>query len=391
VKSPEPGRRRRTRRRSLFSQAGPFVIRAYTAGQRIELERNPRYWRRDAQGGALPYLDRLTIEITPSQSAEMLKFEAGETDVISSELRPDDIPAVRRLADAGRARLHDLGVGTDADFLWFNLAPNGPSRVVVDGVPPRPWMARTEFRQAISHAVNRQQFVDTVMLGAGAPVYGPVTPGNRQWAVPDLPTTPHDPARARALLEGIGLRDRNKDGILDAEDGTPVRFAVFTQRGHALRERAAAVLKQDLQKIGIQVDVSPLDLPALRERLTSGVYEAAYFGILASDLDPAVMLDFWLSRGLFHLWQPRQPTPATPWERQIDELMAKVMASADQADRKRAFDQVQRIFAAEQPAIYFAAPTIVIATSTRLVNAQPALLRPQVLWSPDELAVRAAK
>jgi peptide/nickel transport system substrate-binding protein len=368
---------------------GPFVLKAYTPGQRIEFERNAKYWRKDERGETLPYLDRLTIEIVPNQAAEMLKFEAGQADLLSSELRPEDMSAARKLADARKMRLHDLGVGLDSDFLWFNLTPKGPTTTVVDGAPARPWLGRREFRHAIAHAINRQQFVDTVLLGAGSPVYGPITPGNREWAASDLPSWPYDPAKAGALLDELGLKDGNKDGMRDADGkGTPVRFGLFTQKGHALRERAAAVIKEDLRKIGIQVDVTALDLPALRERIGTGVYDAIYFGILASDRDPAVNMDFWLSRGSFHVWNPGQTTPATPWEKEIDALMLQSTATTEQAERKRLFDQVQKIVATEQPVLHFAAPTIIVATSARVLNAQPALLRPQILWAPDTLAVR---
>jgi peptide/nickel transport system substrate-binding protein len=170
--------------------------------------------------------------------------------------------------------------------------------------------------------------------------------------------------------------------------GTPARFGLFTQKGHATRERAAAVIKEDLRKIGIQVDVTALDLPALRERIGSGVYDAIYFGVLASDRDPAVNLDFWLSRGAFHVWNPGQTTPATPWEKEIDALMQKNASALDPAERKKLFDQAQNVLATEQPVLHFAAATTIIAASERVLNAQPALLRPQVLWAPDTLAVR---
>ena len=368
---------------------GPFVLKSYTPGQRLEFERNPKYWRKDEHGEALPYLDRMTIEITPTQSAEMLKFEAGQADILSSELRPEDIAAARKLAEAKKVKLHDLGIGLDADFLWFNLTPKGPTTTVVEGAPARPWLGKREFRLAVAHAIDRQQFVDTVLLGAGAPVYGPVTPGNKEWIAADLPTYPYDPAKAGALLDELGLKDVNNDGIRDIDSkGTPARFGLFTQKGHAARERAAAVIKEDLRKIGLQVDVTPLDLPALRERIGTGVYDAIYFGILASDRDPAVNLDFWLSRGAFHVWNPGQATPATPWEKEIDALMQKNASTLDQAERKKLFDQVQKIYAGEQPALYFAAASTILATSSRVVNAQPGLLRPQILWAPDTLAVR---
>ncbi len=95
-------------------------------------------------------------------------------------------------------QLHDLGVGLDSDFLWFNLTPKGPTTTAVEGAPARPWLGRREFRHAIAHAIDRQQFVDTVLLGAGAPVYGPITPGTASGSRPTCRPIPTiRPRRAR--------------------------------------------------------------------------------------------------------------------------------------------------------------------------------------------------
>ena len=70
-----------------------------------------------------------------------------------------------------------------------------------------------------------------MFLGAGVPVYGPITPANKKWYA-DLPPVPHDPARAAKELASIGLVDRNGDGVLeDDEKGRPARFALITQKG----------------------------------------------------------------------------------------------------------------------------------------------------------------
>jgi peptide/nickel transport system substrate-binding protein len=368
---------------------GPFKLHAYLPGERVEFERNPHYWRVDAHGTRLPYLDRFILEIIPSQSAEIMRLESGQADLVSSELRPDEVPAFRKMATQGRAQLFDLGPGLDPDFLWFNLKADGPSARPANGAAvARPWLGRRELRQAISYAVDRQQFVNTVFLGAGTAVYGPVTPANKEWYASDLPTYPHDLDKARALLADIGLSDRNHDGLLEANDGTPAKFTLFTQKGRPLRERAAAFLKEDLKKIGFDVEVTALEFPALIDRITHGAYDAVYFGIGATDTDPAVNLDFWLSSGAFHVWNISEPSPATPWEAQIDALMRQQMQTSDQGERRRLFRDVQRIFATETPVLCFAAPNIIVATSARLANAQPVLLQPLVLWSADTLAVQ---
>ena len=85
---------------------GPFVLRSYTPGQRVVLDRNPRYWRRDASGMALPYLDRLTLEIVPDRNAEALRLVSGQVDVLQDQIRADDYRDVKQAADAGARAAH---------------------------------------------------------------------------------------------------------------------------------------------------------------------------------------------------------------------------------------------------------------------------------------------
>ena len=154
----------------------------------------------------------------------------------------------------------------------------------------------------------------------------------------------------------------------------------------SVRERAAAVIAQDLGRLGVTVDVVPLEFGALIDRVSRMDFDAAYLGFRASDTDPGSNLDLWLSRSSFHFWNPSQPAPATAWEGRIDALMTAQVATADAAQRKRLFDEVQQIFADNVLAIYFAAPRVIIATSPRVANPRPALLEPYMLWNADTLA-----
>jgi peptide/nickel transport system substrate-binding protein len=365
---------------------GPFMVQSRTAGERLELVRNPHYWRTaGGAAGELPRLDRLTLRVLPDQQAELLALETGDLDVTFAEVRPEDLAAARRLAQAGRARLADLGVSLDADSLWFNLGPDADKRPDSE----RPWLD-ARFRRAVSLAVDRQQFVDTVMLGAGTPIAGPVTPGNRVWRNTSLAPAAYDPAQARTLLAAVGLTDRDGNGLLETRSGKPLRVELLTQIGHAMRERAASVLKEDLRAIGIEVNIAAFDAPTLGERITNGRYDATYFGFTVSDPDPTTNLDYWLSAGSFHVWHPRQKAPATPWEREIDELMHEVTTLGDQAARKARFDRVQELFAEQAPAIYFAAPNLSVVMSPRVLGGEPGAVYPFVLWRADTLAAAPA-
>jgi peptide/nickel transport system substrate-binding protein len=360
---------------------GPFVLTEHVANQRMVFTRNPHYWRRDEAGVQLPYLDRITAVITPDQDMEALRLEAGDVDVLANaDIRPEDYVRFKRLVDQDRLRLIEAGTGLDPNMLWFNLTTGGPT-------VRKPWLGRKEFRQAISYGVDRQAMANTVYLGTAVPIYGPVTPGNKKWHSSDVPTYPHNPARARELLASIGLSDRNGDGTVEDSAGQPVRFSVLTQRGHTVRERSAAVLQEQLRQIGIATDVVPLDQGAVFQKWSTADYEAIYFGVQASSTDPALNPDFWYSSGSFHPWHPNQRKPATDWERRIDELMQKQVVSPDLAERQRLFADVQRILGEELPAIYFVAPRITVAHSSRVLNAAPAVQIPHLLWNPDTLAV----
>jgi peptide/nickel transport system substrate-binding protein len=358
---------------------GPFVLAEHASGQRLTFKRNPNYWRQDEAGIQLPYLDELTIAIVADQNTEAVRMDAGDIDLMANgDLRADDYATFKRAADQGRLRLLDAGIGLDPNLLWFNLT---------DAARPRiPWLHDKRVRQAISFAIDRQAIVDTVYLGAAVPIFGPVSPGNRVWASASAPRYPHDPAKARTLLASAGFADRNNDRMLEDAGGKPIRFSVLTQKGHTARERTTAVIQNHLQQVGMMVDVVALDPTTLVNRWQQGDYESAYFGTQASSTDPALNLDFWLSSGGFHPWNPSQKTPATGWEAQIDRLMARQATAPTLEERQQLFAEVQRIFGEELPAIYFAAPKVTVAVSPRVGNPRPVQQIPQLLWSADTLS-----
>lgn len=362
---------------------GPFVLSEFKPGQRLVFGRNERYFRKDPSGVQLPYLDRIVMEVVPDQNAQRLRLETGQSDMMTDEIRPEDYAALKRATDAGRLQLRDLGEGLVPDSFWINLKPGALGKD-----PRAAWLQSEELRHAISLAVDRQAFADTVYLGAGTPVFGPVTPANKKWYWPGLPRTPHDPARAKELLAKIGLTDRNADGVLEDVRGGPARFTLSLQKGRSSQERGGVVIRDELKKIGLLVDIVPMEGNALIERLGSGRgYEAAYFQIPMS-VDHALNQEYWLSRGGFHVWHLGQKTPATDWERRIDELMAQYTSALDDRERKKAFDEVQKIFAEHVPMVHFAMPRVFVAASSRVLNLTPSAQRPQLLWSPDTIAVR---
>lgn len=364
---------------------GPFRFVRYEPGQRVVFERNPNFWRRNAAGEPLPYLDGIVLEIVPDQNAELVRLQSGAIDMLPQALRAEDIATLRPLVNERRLSLLELGVSTDPDSFFFNLRA-----AQWKGDPRGAWMPRDEFRQAISHAIDREAFAETVFLAAAVPIHGPVTPGNRTWFWPSVPRYEFSPEKARARLAAIGLENRDADEWLEDVNGVEARFNVLTFRGNTTLERSAAFVRDSLKSVGIAMDVVPLEAGALFERLTTGKFEAIFFNFSSTDLDPAMNKDFWLSSGSAHVWNIGQPTPSTPWEQEIDALMMKQAAATDFDERRRLFNEVQRIFAEHLPIIYFAAPRLYMGVSPRVGHLEPSPTRPHLLWSADTMTATGA-
>ena len=365
--------------------AGPFVFSEYQPGQRVVLDRNPHYWRMAADGKPLPYLDRIVLEVVPDQNAELLRLQSGQSDLPSDAIRSEDYLPVRRSEEQGALKLVELGVSLDADAFWFCLKPEAKKKD-----PRFAFVSRKEFRQALSHAVDREAFAQTVFLGEAVPVWGTTTPGNKAWFNPNLTRYPHDVAKAKALLAGIGLTDRNNNGVVEDERGTEARFTVITQRGVGWYERGLTVIGEAAKQIGVAFDVAPLENGAMIQRMLACDFDAIYMRLL-TDPEPAANLDFWLSSGSAHVWNREQKTPATSWEAQIDELIVQQASSLDQDQRRALFNSVQLIMAENLPMLTFAAPRMYSAHTARLRGVAPSVMRPPVLWNADSLSVADAQ
>jgi peptide/nickel transport system substrate-binding protein len=365
---------------------GPFRLKAYVPGERIVLERNPHYWKADKAGRRLPYLDELVFLLVPSEDAEVLRFKAGETDLIS-RLGADNFAALEADAAAGRYTLHDLGPGLEYSFLVFNLNTQGK----LEGVAKKQaWFRNPAFRRAVSAAVDRRGIARLVYRGRATPLGTHVTPGNKLWINAALAAPkPRSLDRARQLLSGAGFT-WNGDGALLDPSGAPVEFTMVTNAGNAVRVKIASVIEDDLRQLGMKAQLVPLDNRALLDRVfQSHDYDTAVMALGSGDADPNSEMNVWLSSGPTHMWHLGQTTPATPWEKEIDELMRSQLVTLDPAERKRKYDRVQALVAENLPIVTLVSPNLLVGARKGLGNFRPAVLDHYVLWNADELYWRA--
>ena len=359
---------------------GPFYVSDYKAGSYVLLQKNPNYWKHDAQGHSLPYIDSVRLDIQRNRDIELLRFRRGELQLINRL----DAEQFDRLQHENPAVTRNAGTGLDAEELWFNQSPAAPLSEY-----KKAWFSAKEFRQAISMAINRADLSRIVFAGYAKPAYGPVSPSNRFWFNAALEDPKYDPQGALRLLARAGFRYENE--LLKDRAGNPVAFSIVTNSGNAAREKMAAMIQQDLLQVGIKVNVVTLDFPSLIERMTRTFdYEACLLGLVNTDLDPNSQMTVWLSSGENHQWNPGQKTPATAWEAEIDKLMREQATAPTEKQRKAKFDRVQQIVAEQQPFIYLVNKDVLVAISSNVVGAAPVVLNPQGFWNAETLRLGPA-
>ena len=359
---------------------GPFVVAEYKAGSSLLLRRNPNYWKKDSQGRRLPYLDSIRLDIQSNHDVEMLRFKRGELDLINAI----DTDYFDRLAASSPQMAHDAGASLDYDFMWFNQVASAP-------IPEykRAWFRSTNFRRAISQAINREDLSRVVFNSHAQPAVGPVSPGNKFWFNSRLKPEPYRPDAALQRLQADGFHLQN--GTLRDKNDKVVEFSIVTNAGNKSRERMAVMVQEDLGKLGIKVNVVTLDFPSLIERISQKFnYEAAMLGFRNVDLDPNSQMTIWLSSAENHAWNPQQKSPETAWEAEIDQLMHAQASTADVKKRKESFDRVQEIAAEQAPFIYLVNQNALSAVSNAVEGANPGILHPQTFWNAERLTLNAS-
>ena len=354
---------------------GPFELGEYKPGEYVLLRRNPNYWKRDANGHALPYLDSIRLEIQQNRELELLRFRRGELDIIN-KLDPD---MYDRLSSEMPHAVVDAGPSLDWETVFFNQVDNAP-------LPEykRRWFRSADFRRAISEGIRRDDIVRIVYHGHARAAAGPVSVANHFWLNPAVKPGSGSEAAAMALLQHGGFR-RSGSALVDS-DGNKVEFSMITNAGNKLHERMLALIQQDLARLGIQLNVVVLDFPSLVERISRSFnYESVLMAWTNVDLDPSAQMNIWLSSAANHQWNPNEKTPGTAWEAEVDKLMLAQNASQDPKKRKAYFDQVQQIVADQAPIVFLVNPNALSAVSPNVKNVSPAVMSPQIFWNAERL------
>ena len=371
---------------SEIAGLGPFRVKQYLPGQRIVLERNPYYWKADRDNHRLPYLDELVFLFVGGEDQQVMRFEAGETDLIS-RLSAENYALLSKQESREGWQLADLGPSLEYNFLVFNLNDVDPKKLSAVA-SKQAWFRDLKFREAVSEAIDRDSIVKLVYGTRGAPLWSNVGPANKLWVDNAIPHPPRSVEKSRELLKSAGFSWNSTGQLLDPA-GKPVEFSIVTSSSNTQRMKMATLIQDDLSHLGMKVNVVPLDFRAMLDRVFQSFdYEAAIMGLGGGDPDPNPEMNVWLSNGATHLWHLNEAKPATDWEREIDQLMQQQMVTLNYQKRKQLYDRVQQLIAQNMPFVFLATPDVLVGAKSDIGNFHPAVLDHYTLWNADQLYLR---
>lgn len=243
---------------------------AYDANTTVLVaERNAYYWKVDTEGRQLPYIDSITYETGTDVESLLLKAASGAVDVLSRHINTLDNKAV--LSDAAaQGNFSIFSMRKPHANTWqlnFNqTSPNDAKREI---------FANKDFRIAMSHAINRQEIIDTIYFGLTEPMQVAVPPGsayyNERLATQYLE---YDPDKASAMLDAIGLDKRGADGYRLMPNGEPF---LLTVEVFATMKEWSSVLEMVAQywdQVGVRVKLDILDRALVQAHIDANEYDA---------------------------------------------------------------------------------------------------------------------
>jgi len=375
--------------------SGAWTLAEYRPGEKTVLRRNPYWFRVDARGRRLPYLDEVVFLHVPDQNTLALKFRAGDLDGLEN-VKPEDYATYEDGQRAGNYTLHDLGPRLTTNFLWFNLNTGNarktgrpPGRPYVDPVKYA-WFTNRAFRQAVSKAIDRDAIIRSCFFGDAVKNWSTATAGNRAWHVPDVVRHDFDPEGAKRLLASLGWRDADGDGFLEDDRGRTIEFTLKTNGDNLTRMQTANLIRDDLARVGVRVIPVGVDFNTLISNLRNDLdYEAMLLGSQSGvPPDPGMGQNVWRSSGLTHYWNILQERPATEAEARIDAWMDRLVEPRPHAELLRLWTDVQNTVNDECFLVWLPTAVLKVPVRNTFGNVQPSVIPHTLLWNIEWVYAR---
>ena len=363
---------------------GPFKIFSYKPGERLVLEPNPHYWRADAEGQRLPYIDYLVIKFVSESNTAIAHFATGKSD--ASGISAEDFEWVKRAQGTYDFTIYNRGPSASVNFFWFNQNAG----ISEEGRPYLPkhkleWFTDKRFRQAILHGFNREGLIDAILFGKGEVLHSIIPPAKGEWHNPNVRKYDYSIAKAKALLQSAGFY-WDSDRTLKDRNGEPVRFNLLLVESDRY-DQIGVTFVENMKDLGIEVTLERTDFATLLKR-TDGTFDYDMtilgWGSSSAAYDPSGSKALYLSSGAYHMWNPRQEEPATEWEARIDDLIHLQEQTLDKKQRIAYMHEVQAILSEELPLLFGYSPYGYVGIKNKWKN----IYIPKagtILWNLDEI------
>ena len=372
---------------------GPYKLERYDTSQRIIFRRNPYYWRKDAQGKPQPYIERIIWQIVESTDTSLLQFRSGDLDSIG--VSPDYFSLLKVQEKQGNFKIYNGGPSSSTSFISFNLNKGKrKNQPLVDPIKSK-WFNNVQFRQAVAYAIDRQTMLNNTFRGLGTPQNSPISVQSPYFLSPEkgLKVYNYNPEKAKELLLKAGFKYNEKNFLVD-DQGNEVRFALLTNAGNKIRESMGSQIKQDLSKIGIQVDFTPLAWNTFIDKLSNTLdWDACLIG-LTGGLEPNDGANVWSPEGGLHMFNQKPQAGQKPiegwevadWEKKINELYIQGAQEFDEAKLKKIYGESQQLTQEYLPFIYLVNSYSLSAIRNRFQGIQYSALG-GAFWNIHEIKV----
>ncbi len=377
---------------------GAYRIAKYMPSERIILERNPYYWRKDERGNPQPYIDRIIWQIIESTETASIQFRSGGLDLTDGwgRMPTEDFSLLKREEKRGKFKIYTAQARPGTNFISFNQNKgrrNG--RPLIDPIKSR-WFNSVEFRQAVAYALDRQSLINNLLRGLGELQNSPISVQSPYYIShkEGLKVYEYNPERSKELLTKAGFKYDDREQLLDAE-GNRVRFTLITNAENKTRVAIGAQIKQNLSRIGIQVDFVPIAFNTLVDKISNTLDWECYLLGFTGGVEPNDGANVWSPDGGMHSFnqKPQQGQPpiegreVADWEAQIGRLYIEGAREVNEAKRKAIYAETQHITQEYLPMIYLVNALSMSAVRDRIQNVKYSALG-GVVWNIYELKVR---